>query len=137
MKDRDFKGVWIPKEIWNMNMQLSDKLYLGIYKTTNDINETDKIMGYTMSKSSILRIKQRLADLGYIKYIDDPEQAKQFVIDMLDEGDTCDWCGRKNYVLHEHHYPVSKSKGGVDTVRICPNCHANFHYVFKEDNNAR
>lgn len=128
---RDFKGVWIPKEIWELNLQLTDRLYLGIYKTTNDIAETDKIMEHTMSKSSILRIKQRLSDLGYITYITEPQQAKQFVLDMLDEGNECEWCGRKNYVLHAHHYPISKKNGGTEVVHICPNCHMNYHRVFR------
>lgn len=131
MQDRDFKGVWIPKEVWELNIQLSDRLYLSIYKNTMNIYETDKIMEYNMSKSSISRIKQRLKNLGYIKYINNPQQAKQFVIDILDSGDTCEWCGRKNYVLHEHHYPITKSNGGINTVKICPNCHTNYHQIYK------
>lgn len=40
---------------------------------------------------------------------------------------TCEWCGNNTIVLHEHHYPLKKSKGGTETVNICPNCHYEFH----------
>lgn len=131
--NRDFKGVWIPKEIWDLNIPLNDKFYLSIYKNTNDIKTTDEIMLYTVSKSSLLKIKNRLAQHGYIAFIKNPEQAKKFVLEVANTGQTCEWCGRKNYILHEHHYPVSKAHGGTKTVKICPNCHAVYHYVFKED----
>lgn len=42
-------------------------------------------------------------------------------------GSICQWCGVNTSVLHEHHYPVPKSKGGIETVSICPNCHHEFH----------
>ena len=131
--NRDFKGVWIPKEIWELNIPISDKFYLAIYQEQNDIKIADEIMLTNISKSSLLKIKNRLSQRGLITYISTPEQAKQFVIDMVNEGQTCEWCHRKNYVLHEHHYPVSKSHGGTKVVKICPNCHATYHYIFKED----
>lgn len=40
----------------------------------------------------------------------------------------CEWCNVKTSVLHKHHYPIPKSKGGTDIVNICPNCHHEFHY---------
>jgi len=43
----------------------------------------------------------------------------------------CTWCGYKSFVLHEHHYPIPKHKGGTDTVSICPNCHYQYH-IFDE-----
>ena len=41
----------------------------------------------------------------------------------------CEWCGEKVAVVDEHHYPIPKSKGGIDVVRICPNCHYTFHRI--------
>lgn len=43
----------------------------------------------------------------------------------------CEWCNCGCNVLNEHHYPVPKSKGGTKTVKICPNCHYEFHSMEK------
>lgn len=40
----------------------------------------------------------------------------------------CEWCGISTSVLHKHHHPIPKSRGGIKTVGICPNCHHEFHY---------
>lgn len=55
--NRDFKGVWIPKEIWEKNLPINDKFYLGIYSDTKDIKETDSIMLNVVSRSSLIKIK--------------------------------------------------------------------------------
>ena len=36
-ENRDFKGIWIPKDIWELDIPLNDKFYLSVYKETNDI----------------------------------------------------------------------------------------------------
>lgn len=41
----------------------------------------------------------------------------------------CAWCKCKTVVLHAHHFPVHKCMGGKKTVGICPNCHAEYHYL--------
>lgn len=41
----------------------------------------------------------------------------------------CEWCKINTYVLHEHHYPIKKKDGGTEIVKICPNCHHEFHYL--------
>ena len=43
----------------------------------------------------------------------------------------CAWCKSDTLVLHEHHYPIPKSEGGTDIVKLCPNCHAEYHYLEK------
>ena len=43
----------------------------------------------------------------------------------------CEWCGCGCNVINEHHYPIPKSKGGTDIVKICPNCHSEFHSLYK------
>ncbi len=40
----------------------------------------------------------------------------------------CEWCGIFTTVLHKHHYPISRKDGGTKTVKICPNCHNEFHH---------
>jgi hypothetical protein len=41
----------------------------------------------------------------------------------------CNWCLGGTYILHDHHYPISKENGGLDTVSICASCHAEYHYL--------
>ena len=41
----------------------------------------------------------------------------------------CQWCKGTTAVLHEHHYPIRNVDGGIDTVSICPNCHAEYHSI--------
>lgn len=74
-----------------------------------------------------------LEENGYIKIIND----KEYIVDKLKSlnlkgkgfGEkTCEWCGIKTYIIHEHHYPIPKKDGGEETVDICPNCHSAFHY---------
>ncbi len=40
----------------------------------------------------------------------------------------CEWCGVNTFILHKHHYPILKEKGGKKIVNICPNCHHEFHF---------
>jgi hypothetical protein len=44
----------------------------------------------------------------------------------------CEWCGIATCILHKHHYPILKSRGGTQTVNICPNCHNEFHNFDKK-----
>lgn len=39
----------------------------------------------------------------------------------------CGWCEVQCYVLEDHHYPIRKKDGGQKIVKICSNCHKNFH----------
>ena len=39
----------------------------------------------------------------------------------------CEWCGKGSQDV-SHHYPIPKSRGGKDMVRICAGCHHRFHY---------
>jgi hypothetical protein len=41
----------------------------------------------------------------------------------------CTWCKATTCVLHAHHYPMRKSKGGQETINICPSCHCEFHFL--------
>lgn len=41
----------------------------------------------------------------------------------------CAWCGCGTYSLHDHHYPKHRQEGGTEVVRICPNCHSEYHHL--------
>jgi len=54
-------------------------------------------------------------------------------IDGLDnEGRRCEWCGGTTLALQLHHYPVNQLDGGTETVRICANCHYEFHRLVRK-----
>lgn len=59
--------------------------------------------------------------LGFIR-----SKTKQNIIGW---GYKCEWCNGKTLKLHEHHFPIKKCNGGDRTVKICPNCHYEFHYL--------
>lgn len=42
----------------------------------------------------------------------------------------CDWCKGTSCLLHAHHYPIKRSKGGQETINVCPSCHCEFHFLF-------
>jgi hypothetical protein len=136
---RDFKGVWIPKEIWlNKDLSITEKIYLALYKKYNNSNYVDQSMNLGgISKESIFRIKSKLKSIGLLYRLTNPEDAKKFVIKNSNSGQVCEWCHKESYILEEHHYPIPKSKGGTKTVRICPNCHRAYHAVYGGKNNER
>jgi len=41
----------------------------------------------------------------------------------------CDWCKGTSCLLHFHHYPMKKSKGGQQTINVCASCHCEFHFL--------
>jgi hypothetical protein len=90
---------------------------------------------YGTSKESISRGISLLESKGYIKKDFDIEIVKKLKnknFTGLGLGNCiCEWCNIKTIVLHQHHYPVTKSMGGKDTVKICPNCHHEFHFSKK------
>lgn len=87
---------------------------------------------YKVKKETVSRLIKSLVNKGYISLIDN----KEIVSDLKSKNlsglgfgkEICEWCNIYTSVLHSHHYPVPKSKGGVNTVEICPNCHHEFHY---------
>ena len=130
----DCEGIWIPKEIWyDKRLNINQKFYLSIYEHNfKDEFKTDNVMKQIASKSTICSVKKSLRKMGLIDVVTEPERAKLLVMQRKWHGDKCEWCGCKTYALQEHHYPVPKCKGGVKTVMICPNCHAEYHLLFKD-----
>lgn len=96
-----------------------------------------------ISDLPLLRIKERafrerlqkMCELGLLKKLSNSTDSADIVNLLKNKNmrglgvgsSTCQWCGVNTSVLHEHHYPIPKSKGGTETVAICPNCHHEFH----------
>ena len=139
METRDFKGVWIPKELWNITeyrLSIAEKCYLGLIGQGFTEKEVDDFMKLGGIKS-LSRLKGEL----YLKKLytpdakkyDTPEKAKKFTIENSNKGQICEWCKQECYILHNHHFPKSARQGGTKIVKICPNCHYTFHNVFKAE----
>lgn len=74
-----------------------------------------------------------LIENGYMEHANThPSDIKNTVLKNKNTGYECEWCGGKSIALQKHHYPISKSDGGTETVNICPNCHYEFHALEKE-----
>ncbi len=73
MNDRDFKGIWIPAEVWlNPELSLTEKALLaeidsftGNGKSFYKSNDTI-VRDYGVSISTISRAVKKLADMGYV-----------------------------------------------------------------------
>lgn len=114
----------------------NDKIYLELYRSAGcDTYKADLLMSDLVSTATIRTIKRGLISLGLVKRTDisNTEDAKEFTIKNSHVGLVCDWCGNTSYVLQKHHYPIPASKGGTDTVDICPNCHYTYHKVFGDE----
>ena len=134
-QERDFEGIWISKEIWcDKRLTVNQKFYLAIYEqcSKNEI-ETDEMMKKIASTTTIWSVKKSLKEMGLIDFVTDYEEAKELVLQRKGKGKACEWCGIKTFALQEHHYPIPKSKGGDKTVSICPNCHAEYHLILKDE----
>lgn len=133
-QQREFKGVWIPKEIWlDERLNLQEKFYLSIYKEIQNEILTDKLMLVNISKSTLLKVKKGLYKKQLLRKITTAKEAKEVVLSNKNKGIKCDWCGCKTNAIQKHHYPIPKSKGGIATVNICPNCHYEYHLIIKDD----
>ena len=136
---RDFKGIWISPEILtNKQLSFQEQFYLAIYEQfdKNLIYADSIALEGGMSKITIRRCKNKLIKLGLISKEYTPQDIKKMTIEMCGTGDKCEWCGNLSPILHEHHYPIPKHKGGIDKVHICPNCHYTYHklMLYYEEN---
>lgn len=114
------------------SLSMSEKMYLGVFEKCQNIKKTDLIMLTQVSEVTLKRMKNKLQKAGLLKkVVFTPESAKQFVINHAHSGLKCEWCGKESYILHKHHFPIPRSKGGTNTVSICPNCHSTYHYIME------
>ena len=85
-----------------------------------------------LSPTTIERCVKKLIELGYIekKAVQSPHYIKESLINYpRDNKYVCEWCRKPSITLQDHHFPIPKSKGGEEVVRICPNCHYGYHYM--------
>ena len=45
-------------------------------------------------------------------------------------NDLCPTCNRDNSYYPAHHHLVPKSLGGVETIKICADCHSSIHATY-------
>tara|TARA_X000001316_G_scaffold8267_1_gene2169 strand:+ start:152 stop:568 length:417 start_codon:yes stop_codon:yes gene_type:complete len=119
MEQRDFKGVWIPKQIWNKIQKKELALFVAAFHHNRSLLSTTQL---NRLKSEGLLVEKNLPYKEAVNLLKD-KRANNY-------GDLhCEWCGSKVFVLHQHHYPMKKCDGGKETVNICPNCHYEYHYL--------
>ena len=131
------ENLYIPLSILhNKQLNAKEKIYLASYIQYNN-NEyyADENMLTCCSKMVLYQIKKKLKKLKLLNNYILPEQAKELVLLNKNKGQTCQWCGIKTNAIQEHHYPIPKSKGGKEIVKICPNCHYEYHLIYKEKKN--
>lgn len=86
------------------------------------------------SRNKASKLTKDLTSLGVldVTFLSDQE-AKDLIVETSGTGGlgdkVCSWCGCRTYILHRHHFPKRRKDGGQETVDICPNCHANFHFL--------
>lgn len=130
---RDFKGVWIPKEIWlDRNLSIYEKFYISVYSDSGQEKIADEQMKELVSQGTLSKIKKSLYEKRLLKKITTPQDAKKIVVNNKGNWFECEWCGCKTTAIQKHHYPIPKSKGGTETVNICPNCHYEYHLILKD-----
>ena len=120
------------KNKFGIDFTTSEKFYLAIYESCNDIKITELLMKDMISYTQILKIRNHLIKLNVIHKLN-VEEAKEFCIKNSHKGIKCEWCGKESYILHKHHYPIPACENGKEIVNICPNCHYTFHTLIKED----
>lgn len=132
-KNYDFKGYFIPVEILKDTRLTTIEKMIASLEANGLKNRTNKEIAefLAISNSKLASGFEKLKKLGYISENTlSYEEIKEIVLKEKENAKfVCEWCGRKCNILNEHHYPIPKSKGGTETVKICPNCHAEFHSV--------
>ncbi len=122
--NRNFKGIWIPdqlfKEIGTLSLKLVSFVIFenepNLHQLTRD--DCEKLINksicefYVLSQEEVIEILKNKI----------PQK-----LDIPLSLDQCSWCKCLTAELHSHHYPIPKAKGGKKTIEICPNCHCEFH----------
>lgn len=125
--------IFIPLELLrNKKLTANEKIYIATYYGfKKDINKTDNYM--RLNKIQLWKIKKKLFELGFLKVKEkNIKTLKEQTILKSHKGKKCEWCGKKCYILQDHHFPVSAKDGGKEIVKICPNCHYTFHKLESE-----
>lgn len=100
-------------------------------RNTKILSETIGISSKTVSA----HIK-KLIKFGYLQNISHTQEEIKKELEKIEKKEICEWCYETVFYLEEHHYPIPKRKNGTEVVRICPNCHRNFHRLENDKNGA-
>lgn len=92
-----------------------------------------------LSEQMIITYLKALTIIGFLEKVPvfTDEQIKEILCSKTPQQvptyltHQCEWCNCLTGFLHNHHYPVPRSKGGEKTVTICPNCHSEFHLLVR------
>lgn len=115
------KGVYIPESlIQDAGVSLSLAL-AAFHIGYSQLSYTQQMKAITLEL-----LKQKKIDHEKIVRILSNKKPQELNID-LSRIERCEWCKCSTVVTHAHHYPISRSRGGKKTVRVCPNCHYEFH----------
>lgn len=96
--------------------------YIDIY------NDNERIVNESSTNRQIIKKYMALKDAVIAESISLPDRGKE----------KCEWCGNMVLNIENHHFPIPKRLGGVETVRICHDCHKKFHdYETKNKNSNK
>lgn len=130
----DFDKIYIPIKLQkDKRFSIYEKIYIAMYYqySSNEYYADMEMLDIVKNRKSLLYIKRKLKQKGFFIDVATPQKAKEIVLENKNKGGTCDWCGCRTFALQEHHFPIPKSKGGKDIVKICPNCHYEYHKIYK------
>ena len=107
---------------------------LNYFKAYPERDENRFIQDYPCIKISKKRLNRticKLVNKGLIEKVEinHEEIVEKLKSNSIEKPYICEWCGENVATVDEHHYPIPKSKGGTEVVRICPNCHYTFHRI--------
>lgn len=101
-----------------------------------EINLRQTELNMIFSETTINRVLSWLVDFDYLYPLTSlaPHQIlkrlrQKPTQDFWSSNKVCEWCQSTCLRTHHHHYPIQKSKGGTEIVKICPGCHDEFHYL--------
>lgn len=114
---------------YNLNStELSILIYIENFEFNNYYDFLKDFPIFRLKENTFQKIIRKLTALGLLpKENMSADEVKQALIEKKNYNFICEWCNEKVPVLQLHHYPIPKSKGGTETVKICPNCHYGFH----------
>ena len=122
----DLVGIGIKFDsIPEVEFQLSTSLLNYI---ADELSTTDRVAKESVKTLEDCGVIARSAQLSPAK-IREILTGKTPSLSLCSYQSSCEWCKTNTPILHKHHYPIKKSNGGTETVSICPNCHAEFHWM--------
>ena len=130
---RDFKGVWMPKELWlSKEIKALEKMFL---LEIIRLERIEKFSAYNhfsaLFNISTGRVSQIFSGLIELKFIAKKKLTDQAAYIILNKGNDlgCLFCGYENSYLDKHHYPIRNKDNGTETIDLCANCHREFHFL--------